>query len=139
MYIIAGIALLTNMNLLLIFSCLQQTLLLRVTPATWCPHDVKSIGNTDNDGSYKCLRYHTINNRNFPTMLSTHQDSENQTSTSYKKRMIKMIILTDNRHFHFHIQSGRFIANAAYFNIKRHKITAHTMHIVLTKNSSTPS
>ena len=50
-YIIAGIALLTNMNLLLIFSYFQQTLLLRIMPATWCPHDVKSIGNADNDGS----------------------------------------------------------------------------------------
>lgn len=50
-YIIAGIALLTNMNLLLIFSYFQQTLLLRIMPATWCPHDVKSIGSTDNDGS----------------------------------------------------------------------------------------
>lgn len=73
-------------------------------PATWCPHDVKSIGNADNNESDKYLRHHTINNRNFPTMLPIHQDSENQTSTSYKKRMIKMIILTDNRHFHFHIQ-----------------------------------
>ena len=54
-------------------------------PATWCPHDVESIGNTDNDRSYKCLRYHTINNRNFPTMLPMHQDSENQTPTSGKK------------------------------------------------------
>ena len=76
-YIIAGIALLTNMNLLLIFSCLQQTLLLRVTPATWCPHDVKSIGNPDNNESDKYLRHHTISNLNFPTVLSIYQDGKN--------------------------------------------------------------
>ena len=46
-------------------------------PATWCPHDVKSIGNPDNNESDKYLRHHTISNLNFPTVLSIYQDGKN--------------------------------------------------------------
>ena len=73
-------------------------------PATWCPHDVKSIGNTDNNESDKYLRHHTINNHNFHTMLSCIRIAKIKHLPVAKKRMIGMIILTDNRHFHFHIQ-----------------------------------